>query len=208
MSAPSLPTGYDVSKLVTARRSDCAITVGFDRRQGDIPRFLVQLHYQVATGPVTWQSIARMDHNKTAPDGHDVYLEGVHVDVHRRSGSTVHLGLRHAPLPTNPGTVVRGCVGYLDAEAEYFVDVFEGRHSPGSPPRWTPDGGSRERSFNHMPAVDRGMSQNADAEPVSHEELSELLADATGTSAETIEREAREMEIAPPEEADVVDVSE
>jgi len=36
------------------------------------------------------------------------------------------------------------------------------------------------------------------------EELSEALADATGTDPEEIERGAAELDIAPPEEADVV----
>ena len=51
------------------------------------------------------------------------------------------------------------------------------------------------------------MSRNADADALSHEELTELLADATGTEPETLDREARDMEIAPLAEADVVDES-
>ncbi|MFC7175405.1 hypothetical protein ACFQL0_22095 [Haloplanus litoreus] len=207
MTAPSLPTGFDVAKHVAATRADCALTVGFDRRQGYIPRFLVQLHYQVATAPVVWHSIARMDHNETAATGHDVYREGLHVDADRRVGPEVHLALRHGPLPANRGAVIRGCVDYLDAEADYFVDVFEGRHSPG-PPRWAPDGGEREPTFIRSPPVDGGMSRNADADALSREELTELLADATGTDAEALDREARDMEIAPPAEADVVDETE
>ncbi|MFD1635207.1 hypothetical protein ACOZ4L_16295 (plasmid) [Haloplanus ruber] len=51
------------------------------------------------------------------------------------------------------------------------------------------------------------MSRNADADAdaASREELTELLADATGIDAETLDREAREVEIAPPTEADVVE---
>ncbi|MFC7175373.1 hypothetical protein ACFQL0_21935 [Haloplanus litoreus] len=52
------------------------------------------------------------------------------------------------------------------------------------------------------------MSRNADADALSREELTELLADATGTDAEALDREARDMEIAPPAEADVVDETE
>ena len=40
------------------------------------------------------------------------------------------------------------------------------------------------------------------------EELSELLADAEGTTVEEIEQGAEEIDIAPPEEAAVVDVSD
>ncbi|MBP1923407.1 hypothetical protein J2751_002449 [Halorubrum alkaliphilum] len=52
MSAPSLPTGYDVSKHVPAGRRDCLLTVGFDQHQQHISRFLVQLHYRVAPDPI------------------------------------------------------------------------------------------------------------------------------------------------------------
>jgi len=54
--------------------------------------------------------------------------------------------------------------------------------------------------------VEGGMSQEPPAEDaLTLEELSEELADATGTTAEEIERGAEELEIAPPSEADVVD---
>ena len=48
----------------------------------------------------------------------------------------------------------------------------------------------------------------ADADMVSDEELTELLADSEGMTSEEIERVAAELEIAPPEEATVVDVDE
>lgn len=156
------------------------------------------------TSPVVWRSIARMDHNETAAAGHDVYREGLHVDIDRRSGREVYLAPAHGRLPKNRGAVIRGCVDYLDGEADYVVDVFEGRHSPGSPPRWTPDGGAREDRFIRSPSVNKGMSRDADTDALSREELTELLADATGTDAETLDREARGMEIAPPAEATVV----
>ena len=48
----------------------------------------------------------------------------------------------------------------------------------------------------------------SDADMISDEGLTELLADAEGTTPEEIERGAAELEIAPPEEATVVDVDE
>ena len=55
-----------------------------------------------------------------------------------------------------------------------------------------------------------GMSREApaDADKVSDEELTELLADAEGTTPEEIEHGAFELEIAPPEGATIVDVDE
>lgn len=136
MSVPSLPSGFDVTKHVRAGRPECHITVGFDRQRGHIPRFLVQLHYRTAADPIQWQQIARMDHNETALLGHDVYRGGLHVDVARRSSSTVHLQVAHGSLPSNRGKVIRRCAEYLDREADYFVDVYEDRRPPGTPPSW------------------------------------------------------------------------
>ncbi|GAB3330076.1 hypothetical protein GCM10027355_36370 [Haloplanus salinarum] len=48
----------------------------------------------------------------------------------------------------------------------------------------------------------------ADADTISDEELTELLADAEGTTPEEIKRGASELDIAPPEEATVVDMDE
>jgi hypothetical protein len=45
----------------------------------------------------------------------------------------------------------------------------------------------------------------ADDEVLSMEELDEVLAEATGTTAEEIRKGAEEMYIAPPEEATVID---
>jgi hypothetical protein len=205
MIAPSLPDGYDVTKHVRAGRSDRHVTVGFDREERRIPRFLVQLHYQERTTPVRWTAIARMDHNDTASDGHDVFDEGLHVDVSRREGETVHLQLRHAPLSQNRGVVIRRSAEYLIQEGSYFVDVYEGRITPSDPPRW-PDGGDTAPTFIPSERVEGGMSQESPAEDaITLEELSEELADATGTTAEEIERGAEELEISPPSEATVVD---
>jgi hypothetical protein len=53
------------------------------------------------------------------------------------------------------------------------------------------------------------MSQGLPAEDaLSPEELSEVLAEATGRTAEEVERGAAEMEFAPPEEATVVEDAE
>ena len=47
-----------------------------------------------------------------------------------------------------------------------------------------------------------------DADMISDEELTELLADAEGTTPLEIERGAAKLEIAPPERATIVDVDE
>ena len=209
MTAPSLPSGYDVAKHVQAGRSDCHITVGFDIQYTDIPHFIVQLHYQINTDPLQWTAIARIDHNETSTTGHDVYREGLHVDVARRAEREVHLQLRHAPLPPDRGKVIRGGVEYFRREADYFIDIYEGRQSPGRPPRWSPDGGARPHTLICPNLVESDMSQESPAEDaLTPEELSEVLAEATETTAEEIERGAKELDLAPPEEATVVGYGE
>jgi len=210
MSYPSRPTGYDVAYHVSRGRSDCHLTVGFDREQGHVPRFLVTLHYRASTDPVVWGAIARMDHNETSIQGHDVYREGLHVDVARHASRPVHLQIRHAPLPSNPGVVVRGCVEYLIRDADYFIDVYEERRPPGSPPQWSADGGESTRTFISADPVEGNMSREAPAEDevLTPEELSEVLADATDTNPEEIERGGAALGISPPEEADVIEYGE
>ena len=209
MTAPSVPAGYDETRHVQAGRMDCYITVGFDQQHQHIPRFLVQLHYQAETDPLRWCVIARMDHNETSVTGHDVYREGLHVDVDRRGKTTVHLDVPHSSLPPSRGTVIRACVEYLRREAEYFIDIFEGDRSPGRPPKWRPDGGRLTRTLIRLNLLERRMSHESPVEnALAPEELSKLLADVEGTTAEEIERGAEEIEIAPPEEATVVGVSD
>lgn len=205
MSAPSLPAGYDETRPVQAGRPDCHITIGFDQQRQHIPRFIVQLHYQTATNPVDWTDIARMDHNETSITGHDVYNEGLHVDIARESKATVHLQVPHSPLPRSRGTVIRRCAEYLAGEASYFIDVYEERRPPGSPPGM-PDGGEATRELINENLLSGGMSQESPVEDaLSLEELSEVLAAAEGTTADEIERGAAEIEIAPPSEATVID---
>jgi len=214
VSYPSRPTGYDVSYHVLRGRSDCHLTVGFDREQGHVPRFLVTLYYRASTDPVVWGPIARMDHNETSSHGHNVYREGLHVDIARQASRPVHLQVQHASLPPNPGAVVRACDEYLIREADYFIAVYEERRPPGTPPRWSADGGESTPTFISTDLVNDNMSREAPAEDadaddiLTPEELSEVLADATDTDPEEIEQRAAELEIAHPEDGEIVGYGE
>jgi len=205
---PSLPRGYEVTKRVTSGRSDCHITVGFDRENAHIPRFLILLYYQVSTDPLRWDAIARMDHNETAVLGHDVFEEGIHVDAARRTGSTLHIKITDDPLPTSRGKVIRGCAHYLEANAQYFIDVFEGDRSAANPPKW-PDGGEPPHTLMTTNPVGLDMSQeqpreDASEEVITMDELTEVLAEATGETPEEIEQGAEAIDFLPPEEATVL----
>ena len=104
--------------------------------------------------------------------------------------------------------MIDGCRKYLESNARYFIDVYEGNISSGSPPTW-PDGGdssSEPPMLITSEAVDAHMSQEPSSEdPISPGELREILAEVEGTTPEAIEQGAEEIEIAPPNEADVIE---
>jgi len=211
VSYPSRPTGYDVAYHVSRGRSDCHLTVGFDRQQGHVPRFLVTLHYRVSIDPVVWGAIARMDHNETSTQGHDVYQDGLHVDIARRSGSAVHLQIRHPPLPSDRGRLIAGCIRFLQQEAQYAVDIYEGTRSPGRPPRFSPDGGDRPPTLIPMDSLRGSMSHESPVEDaLTLEELDAALAEATDSTPEEIRAGAKDLaeDMEPLTEADVVGYGE
>jgi len=201
MTLPSRPLGYDVSKRVDACRSDCQITVGFDTQRGYILRFLVQLHYNPASDDEPWREIARMDHNEVATTAHNVYQEGLHVDVKRRGGSDEQLQLTHDELPTRRGALIRACIEFFQQESEFFLGVYEQRENTGDFPDFSTDGGNSTRRFIRPNRLEDDMSQEtADEEKLSLEEFTELLAEAEHTTAEEIRCEADDFEIASPKE--------
>ena len=208
MSVPRHPVGYDVTNDVSIGRSDCHITVGFDQQGNQIPRFLVRLHHATSFYPLEWAAIARFDHNESDSGGHDIYKEGIHIDVTKCSGGEVKLRLSHTHPPQNTGKVIRWCVEYFDQEADYFVDVYEETITPANPPSW-PDGGQPSRTLISEESVPVDMAlEPRGEETVSKEELSTILADATDTTAEDIEEGAADFEIGPPEDAEVVETDE
>ena len=135
MSAAPTPDGYDVSKRVPVAHPGCEITVGFDRHQNYIPRFLVRLHYTQSGGP-PWKTVAQFDHNENDDSGHDIYEEGLHLDMYLADGRTLKLRPVTGGLDPNPGVVIRGCVDYLEDLAEYLLSVRRGEISASQPPPW------------------------------------------------------------------------
>ena len=204
MIGAPIPQGYDVAKAVSIEHEDCLVTVGFDRDGGQIPRFLVRLHYAESRTPLEWISIARFDHNEAFGVGHDVYKEGLHIDVTTESGDEIKIHPRHNQLPANRGAVIRACVDYFADHAAHFIQIYREEVSPGGPPPW-PDGGQLPPTLFTGKRIESDMTYaTRHNDEVSSEELTELLADATETTAEEIERQADELEIDDPEDADVV----
>lgn len=208
MTRPLEPSNYDISKTVDAGRTDCRITVGFDQQRTHIPRFLIRLHYINPPATDQWTVIARFDHNETSAQGHDIYQEGLHIDIREPDGTMTKVHPRHGGLNQNRGSVIRACVNYLIDEAQYFIDVYNGDISPGAPRKW-PDGGTdperkviplEPKRFNRA-----SMATDSETdEPLSLDELDEVLAEATDTTPEEIERGAEAIDIESPESAEVV----
>lgn len=134
---PSPPLGYDRSYAVSIGRNDCHVTVGFDQHRGQIVRFLVQLHYLTGYYPLDWTQIARFDHNEVDTSGHDIYNEGLHIDIERHDGTTITLHPPHRTLPRDRGVVIGRCVTYFQRNADDIIAIYKGTASPGTP-SWPP----------------------------------------------------------------------
>ena len=106
--------------------------------------------------------------------------------------------------------MIRGCTDYLEENTQYFIDVFEGDQSAANPPKW-PDGGKSPHTLMSTKTkhVNTCMSkeesrEGSSEEVISMDELTEILAEAEGVTPEEIEQGAEELDLAPPEEATVL----
>lgn len=130
------PSGYEKHYVVETPRRDARVAVGLDTTSGTVDRFLVQLRYDTSVLPLRSVDISRIDHNPTSPLGHDLYAEGLHVDVRLPDGSEVKAWPPYSSLPTGAGSLITACIEYYRSNVEYFVDVYEGAREPGDPPAW------------------------------------------------------------------------
>jgi hypothetical protein len=118
-----------------------------------------------------------MDHNDTADDGHDVYYEGLHVDVSRREGETVHLQLRHAPLsPADVGALMQA--GYGDAlpiELSTLDTATAESDTPATAAATDEDDGTEDEPENEpendRSPLDRGMPSDGSVMSASPDQL-------------------------------------
>lgn len=97
--------------------------------------FVVQLEYAHSRASTeeseqTWDVVARFDHDASAPGGHDVVEEGIHLDIYR-DGVRVDR-LRGFPR-LQPGTAMRYCEAYLQQNSERLLSRFERWHDLDAP---------------------------------------------------------------------------
>lgn len=129
--------GYDRNYGIETDRTDSRILVRFDTHRGDLQRFAVQLQHRETYFADDWVTIAQFDHDPSNPSGHDVYEEGLHIDVVRDDSNTETLRLRHGPLPSSQGAALRICADYLEDHIGYFLKVFHGEISPSDTSPWS-----------------------------------------------------------------------
>ena len=106
----------------------------FDTDAGEVTRFTAQL--QKPREIDTYETIPQLDHDPISPGGHDVYSEGIHIDVYRRNGTDIKLWPSHAGLPDSRGKLLRWCSEYLEENAKWLGSVHLGVKEPTDPPRY------------------------------------------------------------------------
>ena len=126
-------TNYDTTYGVHTSHPGCRIVVRFDTTGGRLDRFVVQLQRtdSAATG---WETLAQIDHAPEDPNGHDVYSEGIHVDVYLPNGPEITIWPRHGPLPRSSGALLRICADYLETHIDWFRAVAAGDRESDDPP--------------------------------------------------------------------------
>lgn len=130
-------TGYDVHFYTETSRGDCTIAVGFDKDESnDIIRFMVELRYLESLRPIICKFIARFDHNSVDDTGHDIYEEGLHIDVKIENGPELKFYPSYNTIPSELGAFVRTCINYFRGNVDYFYKVFKRMISPNNPPSW------------------------------------------------------------------------
>jgi hypothetical protein len=124
-------TVYGTTFGVHVDHDHCRIVVRFDKERGSLDRFAVQLQAQATPA---WKTIAQIDHAPRDANGHDLYVEGLHVDIYRRNGEELKLYPAHTSLPSDPGKLLRVCTDYLKGNVGWFWKVHRGHIEPGGPP--------------------------------------------------------------------------
>lgn len=126
---------YDTNFGVRTDHPVCRIVVRFDKRNGVLERFAVQLQESDLAGD-NWGTIAQIDHAPNDAGGHDLYAEGLHVDVYQEDGSTLKVYPRHGTLPQSSGALLRICSDYLEDHISWFRAVCAGNRDPDDPPKF------------------------------------------------------------------------
>lgn len=113
-------TGYD-REWTTKVGPRSRVRIGYSHDGGRVVRFVVQLEYRLQGD---WVEVVRADHDEIGP-GHDVSIEGVHVDVYR-DGTKLRPVAVFPSLP--PGLAFTLAEEHIVENAERYVERFEKWH--------------------------------------------------------------------------------
>lgn len=127
---------YEREFSVAGNHRDCRIFVRMSKARGAVSRFAVQLQqYSEVWGK--WGTIAQFDHDPNSVSGHDVFAEGLHVDLYLQYASDMKIYPDHPPLRDfTVGGIIRACIDYFREHDSWFVKVCRGTNSPTEPPDW------------------------------------------------------------------------
>lgn len=115
------------------------LAVRFDTETGRISRFVTQLQWFQWTNwdSGVWKTLAQIDHEPGNPMGHDLYDEGLHIDIYYRDGGKTTIKPRQPSRLHRPvGVLLRASKEYLETNESYFDQVSKRHISLSSPPQY------------------------------------------------------------------------
>jgi len=96
--------------------------IGYSHDHGEVTRFVVQMEYRLDG---EWAEIVRFDHDPESDHGHDVTVEGVHMDVYR-DGEKLRSEEVFPPMPASDALTF--AEEHLNQHAERYIKRFETWH--------------------------------------------------------------------------------
>lgn len=96
--------------------------IGYSHDHGMVTRFVVQLEYRFDD---RWAEVVRFDHDPEGEQGHDVTVEGVHMDVYR-DGEKIRSPEIFPPMPADDA--LTSAEEHLTQHGERYIKRFEEWH--------------------------------------------------------------------------------
>lgn len=115
------PRDYD-REFTTPLNHRTRRRIGYSHDHGDVMRFVIQLEYRLDE---EWVEVVRFDHDPESDHGHDVTVEGVHMDVYR-DGEKLRSEEVFPPMPASDALTF--AEEHLTQHAERYINRFETWH--------------------------------------------------------------------------------
>lgn len=121
MKGEDAPRDYD-REFTTLLEFRVRRRIGYSYDHRIVTRFVVQLEYRLNDG---WAEVVRFDHDPEGEQGHDVTVEGVHMDVYR-NGEKIQSPEIFPPMPANDA--LTSAEEHLTQHGERYIKRFEEWH--------------------------------------------------------------------------------